>query len=188
MQASAILYLSSAELSSSSLWVSVVLPSFDRTSILFIITSSMSQIFLSTPRDSWPPSTKIKQNKKIETDKYYVTNNTSKKIRKMAQRRWGNQKQEDKAQEFIEITQKSFRCKLLPPLEVTTADPLPPSHHISSILLWSSQTSTCPPSICLWTLFVVFFLLPCSSMFTIICSVYPLSLLWTYPNMSALPL
>lgn len=50
-------YLSKAELSSSSLWVSVVLLSLDRTSILFIMTSSMSLIFLSTPRDSWPPRT-----------------------------------------------------------------------------------------------------------------------------------
>lgn len=57
MPSSSVLYLSRAELSSSSLWVSVALPSLDRVSILFIMTSSMSLIFLSTPRDSGPPST-----------------------------------------------------------------------------------------------------------------------------------
>lgn len=51
------LYLSRAELSSSSRWASDVLPSLDRASILFIMTSSMSLIFLRTPRDSTPPST-----------------------------------------------------------------------------------------------------------------------------------
>lgn len=55
--AKAMLYLSRAELSSSSLWVSVMFPSLDRESILFKITSSISLIFLSTPRDSGPPST-----------------------------------------------------------------------------------------------------------------------------------
>lgn len=51
------LYLSRAELSSSSRWASDVFPSLDRASILFIMTSSMSLIFLRTPRDSTPPST-----------------------------------------------------------------------------------------------------------------------------------
>lgn len=51
------LYLSRAELSSSSRWASDVLPSLDRASILFIMTSNMSLIFLRTPRDSTPPST-----------------------------------------------------------------------------------------------------------------------------------
>lgn len=51
------LYLSKAMLSSSSLCASVVFPSFDRASILFKITSSISLIFFSTPRDSGPPST-----------------------------------------------------------------------------------------------------------------------------------
>lgn len=60
------LYLSRAELSSSSLWVSVVLLSFDRVSILFIIISSMSLIFLNTQRDSWPPSTRKNINKNKE--------------------------------------------------------------------------------------------------------------------------
>lgn len=51
-------YLLIAELSSSRRRASVVvLSSFDRLSILFRITSSMSLIFFSTPRDSTPPST-----------------------------------------------------------------------------------------------------------------------------------
>lgn len=58
------LYLSRAELSSSSRWASdVVLPSLDRESILFIMTSSMSLIFLRTPRDSTPPSTGEKESR-----------------------------------------------------------------------------------------------------------------------------
>lgn len=52
-------YLLIAELSSSRRFASLVevLSSFDRLSILFRITSSMSLIFFSTPRDSTPPST-----------------------------------------------------------------------------------------------------------------------------------
>lgn len=52
-------YLLIAELSSSRRRASLVevLSSFDRLSILFRITSSMSLIFFSTPRDSTPPST-----------------------------------------------------------------------------------------------------------------------------------
>lgn len=51
-----------AELSSSRRLASVVevLSSLDKLSILFRITSNMSLIFLSTPRDSTPPSTEWK--------------------------------------------------------------------------------------------------------------------------------
>lgn len=63
--AGVVLHLSRAELSSSSLWVSVELPSLDSASIRFIIISNMSLIFLSTPRDSWPPSTGNKKGQKI---------------------------------------------------------------------------------------------------------------------------
>lgn len=54
-------YLLRAELSSSRRLASLVevLSSFDRLSILFRITSSMSLIFFSTPRDSTPPSTGV---------------------------------------------------------------------------------------------------------------------------------
>lgn len=59
-------YLLIAELSSSRRRASVVevLSSLDRLSILFRITSSMSLIFLSTPRDSTPPSTEWRDTQK----------------------------------------------------------------------------------------------------------------------------
>lgn len=70
-------YLLIAELSSSRRRASVVevLSSLDRLSILFRITSSMSLIFLSTPRDSTPPSTEwrdtYKENKNLEFEAHY---------------------------------------------------------------------------------------------------------------------